>query len=84
LSRYEGEFQAAGNGPIPLPELLRLLADAALPERQRQAAVACYLSASDGWRDAGHLLGGAFAGEARRDGQGAEGQQAGLSEDKEG
>jgi len=64
LSRFEGEFQPAGDGAMALPELLRLLADASLPDQQRQAAIACYLSASEGWRDAGQLLGGAFAGES--------------------
>ncbi len=64
MSRFEGEIQAAGPGPIALAELLSLLADAALPECQRQAAIACYLSAGEGWRDASQLLGGAFAGHA--------------------
>jgi len=83
LSRFEGEFQPAGDGSIELPELLRVLADAALPERQRQAAIACYLSASDGWRDAGQLLGGAFAGESRQANSAAAGTETGLSRGKE-
>jgi len=83
LSRFEGEFQPAGDGPIELPELLRVLADATLPERQRQAAIACYLSASDGWRDAGQLLGGAFAGESRQSKSAAAGTDAGLTGGKE-
>ena len=29
--------------------------------RERRHAIACYLSASDGWRDACRALGGAFA-----------------------
>jgi len=66
LSRFEGEIEAAGDGPIALAELLRLLADTTLPEQQRHAAIACFLSASDGWRDAGQLLGGAFADEPPR------------------
>ncbi|MEO7787119.1 MAG: hypothetical protein ABIR77_04760 [Sphingomicrobium sp.] len=83
MSRFEGEFQPAGDGMIALPELLRVLADTALPERQRQAAIACYLSASDGWRDAGQLLGGAFADDARpADGEPGE-DEAGLSGGKE-
>ena len=80
MSRFEGEFQAAGDGMIALPELLRLLADATLPEQQRHAAIACYLSASDGWRDARQLLGGAFADEAR---EAASDGETGLSGGKE-
>lgn len=66
MSRFEGEFQAAADGPIDLPELGRLSVDGALAKPPRQAAIACYLSASDGWRDAGQLLDGAFAGDPTR------------------
>ncbi|MEO6247229.1 MAG: hypothetical protein ABIO85_01415 [Sphingomicrobium sp.] len=78
MSRFEGEFQKVGEGSIALPELLRALADAALPERQRQPAIACYLSAGDGWRDAGQSLGGAFAGDADAADLAAEAREAGL------
>ena len=67
MSRFEGEFQVASGRPIALPELLKLLEDATLPAQQRHAAIACYLSGSDGWRDAGRLLGGAFADESQPD-----------------
>jgi hypothetical protein len=47
---------------LKLDELLALLGDAK-PEscRDRQEAIACYLSASEGWNEAVQRLGGAFA-----------------------
>ena len=66
MARHEPEFRAATEGPLSLAELMALLGDAqALTERDRQEAIACYLSASDGWADAARRLGGAFAAEAR-------------------
>ena len=45
-----------------LDELLGLLGDAAAEScRDRQEAIACYLSASEGWSEAVQRLGGAFA-----------------------
>lgn len=65
LARHEPEFRSATDGPLSLAELIALLGDAkALTERDRQEAIACYLSASDGWADAARRLGGAFAAEA--------------------
>jgi hypothetical protein len=65
LARHEPEFRAATEGPLSLAELIALLGDAqALTERDRQEAIACYLSASDGWVEAARRLGGAFAAEA--------------------
>ena len=62
LARHEPVFRAAMDGPLSLAELAALLGDAAaLTERGRQEAIACYLSASDGWTDAARQLGGAFA-----------------------
>ena len=62
MARHEAEFQAAKDGPLSLAELTALLGDAAtLAERARQEAIACYLSASEGWTDAARELGGAFA-----------------------
>jgi hypothetical protein len=62
LARHEPEFRAATDGPLSLAELTALLGDAqALTDRDRQEAIACYLSASDGWADAALRLGGAFA-----------------------
>jgi hypothetical protein len=36
-----------------------------LSERQRQDAIVCYLTRSEGWQDAFKLLGGAFAPDPR-------------------
>ena len=50
------------NSPLSLAELTALLGDAnASTERDRREAIACYLSASEGWSDAAGRLGGAFA-----------------------
>ena len=50
------------NNPLSLAELTALVGDAnALAEHDRREAIACYLSASDGWSDAAGRLGGAFA-----------------------
>ena len=62
MARHEGEFEAAAETSLEMEELLRALrhGDSA-SERERQAAIACLLSASEGWRDAVARLGGAFA-----------------------
>jgi hypothetical protein len=75
LARHEGEFEAAAETSLEMEELLRALqrADSA-SDRERQAAIACLLSASDGWRDACRRLGGAFAGP---------GTKAGLTDGKD-
>lgn len=45
-----------------MAELLSALTSAASAEkRQRQEAIACFLSASEGWKDAKGTLKGAFA-----------------------
>lgn len=62
MARHEGEFQAAAETSLEMEELLRALASAeSAADRERQAAIACLLSASEGWRDACQRLGGAFA-----------------------
>jgi hypothetical protein len=62
LARHEGEFEAVAETSLEMAELLRALGrtDSAA-DRERQAAIACLLSASEGWRDAVDQLGGAFA-----------------------
>ncbi len=51
---------------MSLKELLSLLGDAkADAERDRQEAIACYLSASEGWSEAVQRLDGTFAAESR-------------------
>ena len=65
LAHQQREFRAATDGPLSLAELIALLGEStALTERDRQEAIACYLSASEGWTDAARRLGGAFAAEA--------------------
>jgi len=62
LSRFEGDFSAAGPDPLSKGELLDLLAaSTAMPSDERQQAIACYLSASEGWHEALKALRGAFA-----------------------
>jgi hypothetical protein len=81
LSRYEGEFTGKAAASLDVSLLLAELAgqQAQLSARDRQAAIACYLSASEGWRNASQRLGGAFAGRAfaKRD------EGTGLSSGKE-
>ena len=65
MSRLDGKLTASGEVPLELAELLSALgshSEASL--RDWREAIACYLSASDGWRDASQALGGAFAIEA--------------------
>ena len=68
MARFDGKLTAAEESTIDAAELLALLgAQASLDPSERQEAIIRYLSASDGWRDAGELLGGAFAGQAKAD-----------------
>jgi len=60
LSQFEGHFDAAGATPVESRDLARMLAGKA-PTSARRQAIACYLSASEGWNDAVTKLGGAFA-----------------------
>ncbi|WP_309611893.1 hypothetical protein [Sphingomonas sp.] len=64
MSRFEGHFDASGATPVESDELARLLAGNA-PTSTRKQAIACYLSASEGWNDALATLGGTFAKPAR-------------------
>ena len=62
MSRHEGDFRKAVEAPLSLEELVALLrGETEADDRARQNAIACYLSAGDGWRDAVKQLGGAFA-----------------------
>jgi hypothetical protein len=64
LARYERDFRSAAEAPLTLTELVALLGDAGADARSREDAIACYLSGSEGWRDAVKRLGGAFAEDA--------------------
>ena len=64
MARHEGDVRSTAQQPLSLSELLALLGDAAERDgRSREDAIACYLSGSDGWREAVKLLGGTFAQE---------------------
>ena len=62
MSRNEGKIGGQGQAPVDASDILAALAreNGGRAER-RQHAVRCYLSASDGWREASAVLGGAFA-----------------------
>ncbi len=81
LSRYEGKFAGEVAASLDVSRLLSELAgqQSQLSDRDRQIAIACYLSASEGWRSASQRLGGAFAGRAHA----ALRQGTGLSAGKE-
>jgi hypothetical protein len=64
LSRFEGRFQA--DGQVGDPEVATLLGrlhevSQAASAAERQEAIVCLLSASDGWRRASKRLRGTFA-----------------------
>ena len=62
MARHEGDFRASAKEPLSLNDVLELLNMSGEGDyRARQDAIACYLSASEGWRDAVKCLGGAFA-----------------------
>jgi hypothetical protein len=62
LARHDGDFRNKTEEPLSLNDLLALFGDNADGDaRSREDAIACYLSASDGWREAMKLLGGNFA-----------------------
>lgn len=62
LARHEGNFRSAAEEPLSINELLALLDSIEESDvRGRKDAIACVLSASEGWQDALHQLGGAFA-----------------------
>ena len=62
MARFDGKLTAAGESTIDAAELLAALgAQATVSRDERTEAIIRYLSASEGWRDARDLLGGAFA-----------------------
>ena len=69
MARHEGDFKAAAETSLEMGELLRALARAdSATARDRQAAIACLLSASEGWQEAVERLGGAFADDTKKAG----------------
>ena len=62
MARHDGNLRSASGEPLSLAELLLLLDGGAQTDpRSRKDAIACYLSAGEGWREAVKQLGGAFA-----------------------
>jgi hypothetical protein len=62
LARHEPNIRASARKELEVDELLSLLPDSKdATERERQEAIACYLSGSEGWDEAVQRLGGAFA-----------------------
>ena len=64
MARHEGGFRPTAEEPLSLDELLALLdGEGHHSSRARHEAIACFLSAGEGWREAVKKLGGAFAEE---------------------
>ncbi len=64
MSRNEGKIRGEGDAPVDAAEILAALArETGVSAARRNGSVSRYLSASDGWREASTLLGGAFAAE---------------------
>ena len=62
MARFEGKFKAAAETKLEIDELLSVLSSSAhLGREERQDAIACFLSVSEGWKDAKGTLKGAFA-----------------------
>jgi hypothetical protein len=59
-------LNAAGEAPAVPAELLVALEAQGSIEQERHDAIARYLSASDGWKDAMPVLSGAFAADIAR------------------
>ena len=67
MARHEGDFRITAQEPLSLDDLVSLLGTSAEgADRTREDAIACYLSGSEGWRDAVKLLGGKFAGRSEK------------------
>ena len=65
MARHEGNFRTDAKEPLSLDELLAFLATVEKREGcSREDAIACALSASEGWQEAVKRLGGAFAEDA--------------------
>jgi hypothetical protein len=62
LARFDGSLKAAGEARLDIDELLSALSAASnLGREERQDAIACFLSVSEGWKDARASLKGTFA-----------------------
>ena len=62
MARFEGDFRADTREPLSIDELIALLGNVVeTAGGSRDDAIACALSASEGWQEAVKRLGGAFA-----------------------
>ena len=62
MARHERDFRTGAEAPLSLDELFAMLENGADGDAgSREDAIACYLSAGEGWREAMKRLGGAFA-----------------------
>ena len=63
MARFDGKFEAVGEAKLDIDELFAALPGAGeAVARGRQDAIACFLSASEGWEEAKEELRGTFAG----------------------
>ena len=61
MARFDGNLKAAGEAKLDVDELLSALSAASnLGREERQDAIACFLSVSEGWKDARDSLKGTF------------------------
>ena len=66
MARIDGKFEAAGEAKLDVDELFSAFPGAGeAVARGRQDAIACFLSASEGWEDAKGTLRGTFAAASR-------------------
>ena len=64
MSRFEGDFTAAGDAQLSMAELLGLIDEKGAGCGKRQEAIARCLSGEEGWREAIQALGGSFSSTA--------------------
>ena len=65
MARNEGKIVGEGIEPVDSAEILSALVESGESDADlRKGAVSCYLSASEGWKQAKNVLGGAFAAPA--------------------
>ena len=66
MARFDGKFKAAGEVELDIEELFSSIPAAGETlARGRQDAIACFLSASEGWEEAKGTLQGTFASAVR-------------------
>ena len=62
MARFDGNLKAAGEAKLDIDELLSAFKESGgTAGKGRQDAMACFLSASEGWEQAKQALKGAFA-----------------------